>query len=243
MQNVLSHFKWIFPVAFLLIACSCNGNDSIPEEQKPRNPNSNPIASFTYLALGDSYTVGENVPYGHSFPLQLSSRILEEKNIELKTTVIAQTGWRTDELLFATQGIEGSEYDLVTLLIGVNNQFQGRSIAQYQNEFENLLERAISVTQGNANKVIVLSIPDYAYTPYGQNSNTAQISAEIDLYNSKAQEITKAKGAVFLSITDITRRGILEPDLVAMDGLHPSGKAYEKFVERLYPLVLSRLKD
>jgi len=243
MQKVLLHFKLLFSVAILILSLSCSKEDGLTSEQQLQNATPNPVASYSYLALGDSYTIGESVSYGQSFPLQLSKRILDQKNIELKTTILALTGWRTDELLIASQGVEGSNFDLVTLLIGVNNQFQGRSLSQYRQEFETLLERAISVTKGNANQVLVISIPDYAYTPFGQNRNKDQISTEIDAYNSIAQEITRTKGAVLVSITDITRQGIEEPDLVAIDGLHPSGKAYEKFVQRLYPLVLSRLKD
>ena len=195
------------------------------------------------MALGDSYTVGESVAFEDSFPKQLNSTIEENKNYNVNTTVIAQTGWRTDQLLSSIGGRETGEYNLITLLIGVNNQFQSRPFSQYESEFTELLNKAISLAGNDSNKVIVLSIPDYYYTPYGQSNGSERISIELDRYNDFAKSTAQDKGVTFLNITDITRKGIDEPELVASDGLHPSGLAYEKFVERLYPLVSTRLKD
>ena len=199
--------------------------------------------TINYLALGDSYTVGESVAFEDSFPKQLNSTIEENKNYNVNTTVIAQTGWRTDQLLSSIGGRETGEYNLITLLIGVNNQFQSRPFSQYESEFTELLNKAISLAGNDSNKVIVLSIPDYYYTPYGQSNGSERISIELDRYNDFAKSTAQDKGVTFLNITDITRKGIDEPELVASDGLHPSGLAYEKFVERLYPLVSTRLKD
>jgi lysophospholipase L1-like esterase len=199
--------------------------------------------SIDYLALGDSYTVGESVSYGDSFPVQLTSQIEMDYDLKVNTTVIAQTGWRTDQLLAAVRGRESAKYNLVTLLIGVNNQFQSKPFSQYETEFSELLEKAIDFAGGDSNKVVVLSIPDYFYTPFGETNGNTEISSEIDLYNNYAKDVANAKGVTFLDITDITRKGLDQPELVAGDGLHPSGIAYEQFVERLYPLVRSRLKD
>jgi lysophospholipase L1-like esterase len=220
---------------------SCSQTEKIRSAQIAEDTNNQEI--ITYLALGDSYTVGESVAFENSFPALLSTRIEENKNRIVNTTIIAQTGWRTDQLISSVSGRESADYNLVTLLIGVNNQFQSRPFSQYETEFTVLLNKAISLAGNDSNKVIVLSIPDYYYTPYGQSNGDEQISIELDKYNNFAKSIAKAKGVTFLDITDITRKGLDEPDLVANDGLHPSVLAYEKFVERLYPLVSTRLKD
>jgi len=128
--------------------------------------------TITYLALGNSYTVGESVAGEDSFPAQLSTRIEENKNRVVNTTVIAQTGWTTDQLIFSVGSRKSGDYNLVTLLIGVNNQFQSRPFSQYETEFAALLNKAISLAREDSNKVIVLSIPDYYYTPYGQISTS-----------------------------------------------------------------------
>ncbi|MDF4203971.1 SGNH/GDSL hydrolase family protein [Maribacter sp. SA7] len=220
---------------------SCSQTQEKEPEQVIDDTNNQEI--INYLALGDSYTVGESVAFEDSFPAQLSSRIEENQNRLVNTTVIAQTGWRTDQLIASIGNRESADYNLVTLLIGVNNQFQSRPFSQYETEFTELLNKAISLAGNDSNKVIVLSIPDYYYTPYGQNNGDKQISTELDRYNNFAKSTAKTKGVTFLDITDITRRGLDETELVANDGLHPSGLAYEKFVERLYPLVSTRLKD
>lgn len=201
------------------------------------------LKEIEYLALGDSYTVGESVSFGESFPALLSASIEKNNNVKVNTTVIAQTGWRTDQLLLALGRHEAVSYDLVTLLIGVNNQFQSRPFSKYESELTELLIEAIRLAGNDPNKVFVLSIPDYYYTPFGETNGSSEISVEIDQYNTFASSIARAKGATFLNITPITRQGLEQPELVANDGLHPSGKAYEKFVDLLYPLVRSRLKD
>ena len=234
---------FIIPLLVFLftIIPSCSQNEEIRSEQIAEDTIK--LETITYLALGDSYTVGESVTNGSSFPAQLSAKIEENKNYKVNTTVIAQTGWRTDQLVSSIGGRESGDYNLVTLLIGVNNQFQSRPFSQYESEFTELLNKAISLAGNDANKVIVLSIPDYYYTPYGQSNGSERISVELDRYNDFAKSTAKEKGVTFLDITDLTRKGIEEPDLVASDGLHPSALAYEKFVERLYPLVSTRLKD
>ncbi|MEZ4969406.1 MAG: GDSL-type esterase/lipase family protein [Flavobacteriaceae bacterium] len=131
-----------------------------------------------------------------------------------------------------------SSYDLVSLLIGVNNQYQGKPFGVYTQEFPLLLERAISLAYGNPKNVVVISIPDYAYTPFGEGRNTDKISKEIDEYNAFAEATALQKGVPFVNITDITRDGLVVPELVAGDGLHPSGVAYKRFVDEIYPVVL-----
>ncbi len=238
-----AHMLYKIPFFIFLFAIlpSCSQTEDIRSEQFENDTINQEV--ITYIALGDSYTVGESVDFEDSFPAQLSTKIEENKNLQVNTTVIAQTGWRTDQLISAVGSRESADYNLVTLLIGVNNQFQSRPFSQYEIEFVELLNKAISLAGDDANKVIVLSIPDYYYTPYGQSNGAEMISLQLDEYNNFAQSTAKEKGVTFLDITDITRKGLDETDLVATDGLHPSGLAYEKFVERLYPLVSTRLKD
>ena len=150
------------------------------------------------------------------------------------TDIIAQTGWTTTNLknAIATQNPDNN-YDLVTLLIGVNNQYQSKPFSLYEQEFPELVTIAIEKAKGNRNNVIVVSIPDYAYTPFG-NGNTT-ISTQIDIYNAFAENYCNENNITFVNITDITRQGLAQPILVANDGLHPSDLAYSRFVERILP--------
>lgn len=150
------------------------------------------------------------------------------------TDIIAQTGWTTTNLKNAIAAQNpANNYDLVTLLIGVNNQYQNKPFSLYEQEFPELVNIAIEKAKGNKNNVIVVSIPDYAYTPFG-NGNTT-ISAQIDIYNAFAENYCIQNNITFVNITDITREGLAQPTLVANDGLHPSDLAYFRFVERIFP--------
>jgi lysophospholipase L1-like esterase len=196
--------------------------------------------TIKYLALGDSYTVGQNVCYSCKFPEQLQQS-LKNTNIanSYSLKVIAQTGWTTTNL---NSGINNqnlnANYDFVSLLIGVNNQYQNEAFSLYEKEFPELVNKSIGFANGDKNKVIVVSIPDYAYTPFGQGSGKASsISYEIDNYNAFAKKYCDENNIVFISITDITRKGLMDTELVAQDGLHPSEKAYSLFVERIAPVA------
>ena len=197
-----------------------------------------------YLALGDSYTIGTSLPFAENYPSQLKERLQNDLKINVNLEVIATNGWRTDDLL---NGINKTPtkppYDLVTLLIGVNNQYQGKPFPKYKKEFSRLVDRALAFARGRTERVIVISIPDYAYTPYGQGLDHKTISREIDRYNNFARTKALEKNISFVNITDITRKGLDQPELVAKDKLHPSGKAYTRFVELLAPIVISKLKD
>jgi lysophospholipase L1-like esterase len=202
-------------------------------------PHLNESGTYNYLALGDSYTIGASVENNDSFPLQLKDRLEQGIKIKVNTEIIAVTGWRTDNLLDAvSRGTQLPSYDLVTLLIGVNNQYQGKPFSVYTREFPQLLEKAIALAYGNPKNVVVISIPDYAYTPFAEGRNTDKISKEIDEYNAFAKSVALQNGVPFVNITDITRNGLSNPELVAGDGLHPSGEAYKRFVDVLYPVVL-----
>jgi lysophospholipase L1-like esterase len=201
--------------------------------------------SIDLLALGDSYTVGESVCDSCSFPEQLKDSLLaniaSDRPVNLR--VIAKSGYTTTKLKNAIASAEiANSYDIATLMIGVNNQYQDKSLSIYKKEFSDLVQTAIRATKGDKDKVIVLSIPDYGFTPYGQNSGDAKtIFKELNVYNTIAENYCEAQGVTFLNITDITRQGIQNPDLVASDGLHPSKLAYARFVARMIPIVLQKL--
>jgi lysophospholipase L1-like esterase len=198
--------------------------------------------TIKYLALGDSYTIGESVNEGDRWPNVLAEQLnLRGLNIA-SPKIIARTGWTTDELINAIQKQAITEsYDLVSLLIGVNNQYRGYPIDQFRKEYKELLEQAIVFANGNARRVIVLSIPDYGVTPFAQSKNPSKIATEIDLYNSVKKEISISLGVSFYDITSISREAQSNPALVAEDGLHPSGKMYHRWVEMIVEDVLDKL--
>ncbi len=189
--------------------------------------------SIKYLALGDSYTIGEGVLEDETWPIQLAACLSGDFGLEVSTTIIATTGWRTDNLLNAINIAQLKEsFDLVSLLIGVNNQYQNRSIDQYEEEFEALLKTAIRLAKGDKEKVFVVSIPDHGFTPYGLK-NKEKISKEIDLFNEVNKRISDQYKVKYVNITPISRQGIGDLELVAADGLHPSGKMYTLWVHEI----------
>lgn len=204
----------------------------------PKTTSQTQIKEVSYLALGDSYTIGQSVCETCRFPEQLKKNLGNlNSDIAYRLKIIAQTGWTTTNLISAINAQSlTSNYDLVTLLIGVNNQYQNIPFSIYESEFPELVNKAIALAKGDKSNVIVVSIPDYAFTPFGQQaSNPAKISTEIDNYNAFAKKYCLEKNIEFISITDITRQGLLNPKLVASDGLHPSELAYSYFVERILP--------
>ena len=193
-----------------------------------------------YLALGDSYTIGESVAPDQSFPYQLSAK-LDLSGIKMSLPeIIAATGWTTNELIKAIEEKNLQErYDLVTLLIGVNNQYRGYSSEVYRQEFKELLKTAIMYAGGNKSHVYVISIPDWGVTPFAKKSNRdlKKISSQIDLFNAIKKEETLREGIQYVDITPSSRKAELDLELIAEDGLHPSGKMYGKWVEQLAALI------
>jgi lysophospholipase L1-like esterase len=196
-----------------------------------------------FLALGDSYTIGEGVAPEVRWPVQLAA-LLRERGVPVQDPrIIARTGWTTDELdeAIARAGPRGP-FQLVSLLIGVNNQYRGRSVEQYRGEFRGLLRRAIGFAGGEAERVVVLSIPDYGVTPFGATRDPARIARELDRFNAAAREITEELGAHWVDITPVSRARGAEPGMVAPDGLHPSGAMYAEWARMALPAALEALE-
>jgi lysophospholipase L1-like esterase len=198
---------------------------------------------YSYLALGDSYTIGEQVPGNENFPHQAAA-ILRHQHIDVTDPVIiATTGWTTDELAASIREHNLKEtFSFVTLLIGVNNQYRGRSVENYREEFLQLLNTAVVYAGGNAGHVIVLSIPDWGATPFAEGRDRHQIAIEIDAYNTACKEIALKHNCRFIEITESTRHNGQNPDYLAADQLHPSGKEYAIWASRLAEVVKQVLK-
>jgi len=192
----------------------------------------------TYLALGDSYTIGEQVEPDMNFPNQLVTMLNKQSLQVAPPQIIAVTGWTTDELAAAIEKEDiKATYSFVTLLIGVNNQYRGRSIENYREEYTALLKQAIGFAGGDASHVFVLSIPDWGVTPFAEGRDRAQIAKDIDAYNNAKEEITKAHKCHWLEITESTREHGTDETYLVEDKLHYSGKEYAVWAERLVPTV------
>jgi lysophospholipase L1-like esterase len=201
-----------------------------------------PVQTVRFLALGDSYTIGQGVSEDDRWPVQLGAR-LEEQGFEPQVTIIARTGWTTENLLFslATDPPKGT-YDFVSLLIGVNNQFRGGDPEEYRIRFRELLERAISFAGNQPQKVIVLSIPDWEVTPYAERMPPRSLEFDIDDFNAVNLQEAQTYGVRYVDITPISRQVTNDKELIAQDGLHPSGAMYALWVEELLSQVLEIIK-
>jgi len=193
-----------------------------------------------YLALGDSYTIGEGVPESGRWPVQLARALRDDGMPLTDPRIIAQTGWTTDELDAAIDAVHPlAEYDLVSLLIGVNNQYRGRSVDEYRVQFAGLLERAIGFAQWRRERVLVLSIPDWGITPFAHEAarDPERIAIEIDAFNAAARQVCSARGVAFVDITPVSRAHGAEPRMLAEDGLHPSATMYNEWMRLALPVV------
>ena len=197
---------------------------------------------YSFLALGDSYTIGESVPASQNFPHQAVELLNRNGHSFKLPKLIARTGWTTDELQQAiNEASLSSSYDIVTLLIGVNNQYRGYPINEYAAQFEKLLQQAISFAANDTAHVFVLSIPDWGVTPFAEGRDRNKIAQEIDAYNAINKKITAQYQVHYIDITPDTREAINNQSLVAGDGLHPSGAEYAKWAIKLSDAVQKSL--
>ncbi|HCT55233.1 MAG TPA: lysophospholipase [Balneola sp.] len=221
--------KSLFLITFLLcfFTISCAQNNGI-----------------SYLALGDSYTIGESVPEDERWPVILSNE-LSESGIEVNDPlIIAKTGWTTDELQNAIKEQNpANDYDLVSLLIGVNNQYRGYPIDQYKKEFKQLLLQAVSFANGDTTRVFVVSIPNYGVTPFGMEKGEEKTRQELLVYDAIADSISSEMNIPFINITPISEKAKEDSTYIASDHLHPSGKQYKEWVEHILPDVEMILKN
>jgi lysophospholipase L1-like esterase len=198
---------------------------------------------YNYLALGDSYTIGEAVMLHRNFPYQVV-QLLRNAGYDFHAPeIIAKTGWTTDELEEAMKHYRLlSKYDFVTLLIGVNNQYRGRQAIEYKEQFESLLQKAIELANGKKEHVIVVSIPDWGVTAFAENSDREKIAREIDVFNGINKAVSIQYKVQYVEITEGSREGKNDPSLVAGDRLHPSDKEYAKWATKVAEVITAQLK-
>lgn len=217
----MEKYTKILILMITMLSCSSteNQNSITPDNMNPNNP------KRTFLALGDSYTIGESVDEKDRWSMQLIDLLKTNFNFT-KHDIVARTGWTTSEL---TQAIEAKklteQYDMVSLLIGVNNQYRGQSLDNYRVEFRTLLNTSIKFAKNDAKRVIVLSIPDWGQSPFGGRQSKGKVASEIDAFNNVSKEECKKLNIVFIDITELTRKNT-DASMFAIDGLHYSGKMH-----------------
>jgi lysophospholipase L1-like esterase len=201
-------------------------------------------AEATYLALGDSYTIGESVDAAERYPVQARRMLVENDHLDCREPeIIAVTGWTTANLLDALAMVKPTPtYQMVSLLIGVNNQYQGRGQAEYREQFGLLLQKCVWLAGSRPSHVVVLSIPDYSVTPFGRLRDTASIAAQIDSFNLINYEVAKQYKVNYVDITAESRMASLDPSLIAADGLHFSGKEYGNWARLMEPVLRGILR-
>lgn len=218
--------------SLFLLACE---EGVVGGDADPSGPDKPPVY---YLALGDSYTVGQSVP-NDNFPEQIYDSLIAKGVNIVYPEVVARTGWTTTDLLnrLNSSTLKSDTFDFVTLCSGVNNQFRGLDTAVYLAEFDTLVKKSIEFAGNRPDRVWVLSIPDYAFTPFGKQDSV--ISREIDQYNEWNRSIALSYEVNYVDITDISRRGLSNPALISEDNLHPSGQQYTLWIERFLPAIKS----
>ncbi len=241
--SVLFTINLLFILTFALGGCLQDNDNEEKMQNNLQSSDSTVREELSYLAMGDSYTIGESVDPSMRWPVQLVERLREDSLEVNDAEIIARTGWTTGELI---SGIEAEDpagnYGLVSLLIGVNNQYRGLPIGSFRTEFVQLLNIALDKAGGDKAKVIVLSIPDWGVMPFAEGRDREKIAEEIDSFNAVVKEECRQAGISFFDITGISRQAKNDASLVASDGLHPSGEMYKLWVHRVYPAVLEILK-
>ena len=238
----------IFKIFFLLtvmIGCTSNTNYNDEDLNIDRddfsdtliledNPNSQRESPYSFIALGDSYTIGEGVNEDERWPNQFVD-VAYENGVDFdQPMIIAETGWKTYDLLNAINQTNFSKkYDYISLLIGVNNQFNSRPIDEFEEDLNKLMDEMKRIKK-NDGSIIIISIPDWGYTPFGESSDMSDISEQINLFNSSLRKFASTNGLKYVDVTEISRRGINEPDLITNDNLHPSGTMYLEWAKKIY---------
>lgn len=227
-------------LAGVLAACTPAPSTSMPTTATPTGP-----ASHAYLTLGDSYTIGEGATEADRWPVQLAAMLREQGLGIANPAIIARTGWTTSELQDAIRasGNHRTDYELVSLLIGVNNQYRGQSIAVYRAEFRELLATAQRYAGGRAYRVLVLSIPDWGFTPFAEGQDRARIGHAIDEFNAVARQECQQAGIAFVNITPLTRDIGSDPTQFTADGLHYSGAQMRRWAEAARPTAYGLLSN
>lgn len=236
----LKHMKTLlFILLFGFLSCK-SANVEIPQQN---NEPEKPVKKMKYLALGDSYTIGEGVLISERWPVLLTEA-LKAQNFDVESPqIIARTGWTTDELMNAIDeaNIAGT-FDLVSLLIGVNNQYRGRPVEQFRSELISLINKALTFAGNDTTRVFMLSIPDWGATPFASGRDREKIASEINAYNYVIYQETTARNILFVNITPISREALTDPTLLANDRLHPSGKMYNRWVNELLPQLVQKIQ-
>ena len=230
--------KKIYFLFLSLILFSCNSTLDVANNQEPENPD------YTYLALGDSYTIGESVIETERWPVQLAEQLRDRNYKMAPPKIIAKTGWTTEDLLRGMENELGvhRDFDLVSILIGVNNQYQGKLITEYEEDLRTIFRKAINHSKTREQGVFAVSIPDYGYTPFG-SARQEEISGEIDRFNAVFKRVADEFNVPFYNITPISRDAEENPDLIASDGLHPSGLMYQYWVNQFVNQVAEKLPE
>ena len=241
-------FHLIFKIFFsLTVINACTSNTNYNDEYlnidrddssilliEENNLNTRSESPHSFIALGDSYTIGEGVNEDERWPNQFID-FAYENGIEFdQPVIIAETGWKTFDLINAiNQTNFTKKYDYISLLIGVNNQFNSMPIDEFEEDLNKLINEMKSIKK-NDGSIVIISIPDWGYTPYGESSDMGDISEQINLFNSSLRKFAYANGLKYVDVTQISRRGINEPDLITKDSLHPSGIMYLEWAKKIY---------
>ena len=228
--------RTLFFYMMICLFLSCTPQERVPDNDPPPPPPAGGAAK-TWLALGDSYTIGQGVDAADRYPTQ-TANLLRQSGISINIPdYIAATGWTTSMLASQVQSQNPSTYDVVSLLIGVNDQYMTHDTTNYRQRFTSLLQKAIQLAKGKKENVFVLSIPDYSVTPFAAFSDTARIRQEIGWFNDINRSVTAQFQCPYLDITPSTREALDDRTLLASDGLHPSKIEYRKWAVRLSPMV------
>ena len=237
---VFTTMKILFAFISILFCFACVKKQE-PVSNPPVGTPATPVV-YTWLALGDSYTIGQGVNQNDRFPAQTVTALLQAGIQVQAPTYIATTGWTTGNLQYGISNSNPNKHTVVSLLIGVNDQYQRRDTIGYRQRFTELLVKAIELANGKKQNVFVLSIPDYSVTPFAASFDTAQIRKEIDWFNTINHNVTQQYNCPYLDITPSTKEGRTNRSLIAADGLHPSGLEYKRWADKLAPMVVQALK-